>query len=585
MSRTATNEHLAEGVAPLGVHFSAEFSGSTDSDRGFLSCEYSWDFGDSDSGTWGTTGKSKNVAKGGIAEHVFENPGNYTVSLTVRNGNGVIGTETFTVKVEDPDTVYSGTNTICVCDSANADFSKAPSGALCVTTDDLSTITKYATVGKRVLFHRGSSWTTAELSWAGNAGPVTIGAFGTGTNPDAYGIYDNAPQITMTSGTFLSLTGKQDWRVMDLRLLDSTRSCCSFGGASNMQRILLMRLKVEGFKSGIEWTHYNASKILTIDEMAIVSCELSEAAGNVVYAGGERIAVQGNLIYNARDSHTVRIWQAYKGVISNNIISGSSLDNSAGRHAFKLHGPGTTGSSGTIEYGTPTAGTTLLAHYTQYVVVSDNVFGAAGPWPVSIGPQNAQTNTLISDVVFERNRIVSDYGVQSSMPVQIGLLYEGQKCAIRNNVFDGTGDGIGPDYTAISVGRRGIEPKPQQIEIYNNTIYRQDNGFGNKRVGISISEDVSDATVMNNLVSFPNASVPVTLISNSSTGLVASNNLLIASVGFIDPNNSSPLLRDFSLQADETGIIDKGIAVPVFEDFLGQWRYSGKNYDVGACER
>jgi hypothetical protein len=55
------------GVAPLGLFFNANPSSTQD----FHEREYQWDFGDSESGTWATNGRSKNSDKGAIAAHVY----------------------------------------------------------------------------------------------------------------------------------------------------------------------------------------------------------------------------------------------------------------------------------------------------------------------------------------------------------------------------------------------------------------------------------------------------------------------------------------------------------------------------------
>jgi len=117
-------------------------------------------------------------------------------------------------------------------------------------------------------------------------------------------------------------------------------------------------------------------------------------------------------------------------VLSSQCISGSSLDNANGRHALKFHGPGDG------EYGIPTQGTIRLEHLTEFAIISDNVFGSSGPWPVAIGPQDSGANEEVRDVIFERNRIVSEYGSRSSTPVQVALNIWGRYITIRNNLMD-----------------------------------------------------------------------------------------------------------------------------------------------------
>lgn len=570
----------SSGVAPLYVHFSADFAGAPETATGFRTYDYSWDFGDPASGVWGTNGTSMNLSTGGVAAHVFEQPGTYSVSLTVKEGTSIIGSEVRVIQVLDPASYYAGVKTVCVSDSAATVADGAPAGALLVATTNLSSITKYATAGSRILFRRGSSWSTPGLSWPENAGPVTLGAYGPGSGIDSQGHYSNAPRITVTGGEFLSLNFKQDWRIMDLHLVDTTRSYGSFGGTMEFRKHLFLRLRIDGFYTGFGWSHWNTSSLMAIDQMAVVSCRITESLDNIAYVGSERLALLGNIMQNVRESHVLRVWQAYRSVISNNIVSGSSLSETNGRHALKLHGPGYSTFQGVNEYGTPVPDSNLLGNRTEYVIVSDNVFGSSGPWPVAIGPQDDLTDAKVYHLVFERNRIVSEYGDQSVRPVDVAMHLWGGYSTVRNNIFDGTNSG--PDYTAIVIEQRGAEPAPDSVEIYNNTIYRSDNSTGNRRVGIYLSSNSRRITVKNNLVSFPGATMAPTMIDDAGGIAVKSGNLMTAAAGFVDPNDADPLSRNFRLSAGAPGI-NAGVSVPVYEDFAGGGRPIGA-YDIGAYE-
>jgi len=564
------------GVAPLFIHFSVDCPEDSEAARDFHLYDYEWDFGDPGSGTWGTDGKTKNSATGPIAAHVFESPGTYRVWLTVKDGGQIVKTDWATIVVEDPDEYYKGTKTVCV--STGTDFTGAPAGADCRGgISNLSSITSLATAGKRILLRRGDSWTvTSALNWPSSAGPVTIGAFGPGAGQDALGIYGNAPEIQVSSGRFMLLDDKQDWRVMDLRIVDPSATNISFEGSYNMQRDLFLRLKLEGFENTLIWSHWNNDgRLLPIDQMAVVSCDLSGGNVEVIYIGGERLAILGNDIRNAQLSHAARVWQAYKSVISDNRISGSSVASANGRHALKLHGPGP--GSG---LGTPTVSSETLQHRTDFVVVSDNVFGSSGPWPVAIGPQNNVLSEEITNVVFERNRISSGFG-EGAYKVEVALFAWCSHSTIRNNIFDGTGSGA--DYAAIAIERRGIEPAPTAVSVYNNTIYRYDNTSGTSRIGIRVGTPSSGIAVMNNLVSFPGATVKISALQDLSGKAETSGNVLTSVPGFIDPDNAQPLERDFR-QAKGSPGVNQGVDVPVYEDFDGGPRPIGY-YDAGAFER
>jgi len=558
------------GVAPLLVHVSADFSGDPDGGRGFRNYDYDWDFGDPESGIWGTTGNSRNRAKGGIAAHVFEKAGTYLITLNVSGGSGLVALESFIIQVEDPDQYYQGANTVCVSDGAHHDFSGAPEGALCIVTDDLGDITRYAMPGRRILFNRGSSWSVRALTWPENRGPVTIGAFGDATGVDAMGIAANAPKITVTGGVFLPLDSKQDWRIMDLRLVDPTRRNGTFGGSMEMQRILFLRLSIEGFSTSLGWSHWNTSRLMILDQMAVVSCDVSGGEDNIAYVGGERLALLGNQFRDARESHVLRVWQAYASVISDNFISGSSLESLDGRHALKLHGPGFSTFQGVNEFGNPEPETALLGKKSEFIVVSDNVFGSSGPWPVTIGPQDALTDAAMENIVFERNRIISQFGKPGRRKVDVALNFWASKSVVRNNIFDGTGSSN--DYTGIVVDRRGVEPEPHDVEIYHNSIYRSDNAGGNHRIGIAVGPTATGVIIKNNIICFPKATVVVLPVQDLGTKTVQAGNLVTAVNPFLDPERGDPLSRNFRLKP---GTKPTGEPVPVFEDFAGTARLAG----------
>ena len=99
--------------------------------------------------------------------------------------------------------------------------------------------------------------------------------------------------------------------------------------------------------------------------------------------------------------------------------SGSSLQSDSGRQALKMHGPS--------ENEVNSTNWDRLKSRTEYTIISDNIFGSSGPWPVSLGPQNEQEDERLSNIIFERNRYCGDFGKRSSasFPLDTAFLFYG----------------------------------------------------------------------------------------------------------------------------------------------------------------
>jgi len=76
------------GDAPLNVRFSS--AGTTDPDDPATSLKFSWDFGD---------GVGKNTEP--KPTYTYEKPGNFTVTLAVTDGDGMMATTTITIVVKE----------------------------------------------------------------------------------------------------------------------------------------------------------------------------------------------------------------------------------------------------------------------------------------------------------------------------------------------------------------------------------------------------------------------------------------------------------------------------------------------------
>ena len=188
------------GVAPLYVNFDATATTSTLSTNPSHELFYATDFGDYSAGTWANGVQSsgltsKNAGYGPVTGHVYETPGTYTVQMVVTDGVNT-AVKTGMIVVQDPNTVYAGTDTICISHSNN--FTGAPSGATQVNTagntDMYAAWIAHKASNKRILFCKADVWTASATISAAGVSNAIIGGYGTGV------------AHTFSSGTMVSVT-------------------------------------------------------------------------------------------------------------------------------------------------------------------------------------------------------------------------------------------------------------------------------------------------------------------------------------------------------------------------------------------
>jgi len=540
------------GVAPLAVFFDASGTTADGIARPFHDLHYAWDFGDPAAGVWSTSGLSRNAETGPLSAHVFDSPGTYTVTLTVRDATGAKATRSVQVTVQDPDAVFGGANTICVSQTGN--FSGAPAGARTVTTGSFGEAIGNAAPGRRVLLRRGETWSVGGGVRINCAGPGTIGAFGDGA----------LPRLVSPTGTVFRLSDGenpllQDWRIMDLDVQGAGAGTCVAGGSGTVRQVLLYRLRARDIHTGFSFSPsvLDYFGIPMHDQLAIADCDIAHATGgsggNLTYIGADRVTMLGNRLWDSRDAeHVLRSPYMNRGVISHNDLRHQART----KHVIKLHAPAW-GAGGV---------------YTEKVVLADNVIVGDADWSVGLGPQNDTRDERLRDIIVERNFFTSE-----ALGVQVMLCVWASDVTVRNNIFD-----VSLASTCISVTPRGIEPPPARVHVYNNTGYSASPSLVLRFVRIASS--ASATVVRNNLAAAPNQTSAV-LLGGTGTGLVESNNLLTRSPGFVTQAPVAP--PDFRL-ATGSPAINAGAAAPVFDDFGGGARPldggGAGGWDIGAWE-
>ena len=562
------------GVAPLAVFFDgtlgevaqpAEVNGR----REYADLRYAWTFGDAEAGTWALDGSRKDEASGYLSAHVYERAGTHEARLEVSDGSGVIGRYRVSVEVQDPDAAFGGSATVCLSNAG--DFEGCPAGATQVSgSADFASIGAHLSDDTRVLLRRGDVWTgseTVELT----VQRAILGAYGPCDNPDARGLCENAPELRATGEATIFNTGRGGWtdlRLLDLAFVDEGgQAWGAVGGGYQMTDVLFARLRARGFVTPLGNGHW---EIRGQERVTLLDCDAQRARGMQIYVGARRLAVLGNHFANALGSHILRVWHAPRAVISHNELTGSSLESGTGRHALKLHGPS--------EEALADDGPGGLDDRTRYVVITDNVFGASGPWPVAIGPQDGGADERLSDILFARNRVFAGYGEVSASPVQLPIMVWASHVTVVNNLIHG--EGASRHFTAAQVGPRGIEPPPVGVRILHNTIYGPTGDEANSPRAFAVHEAARGTLILNNLIQLPESG---TLLRDAAADTVVEGNVM-ANAGLLEsPSGADPFATDLRPR-EGSGAIDAAREVPVWGDITGAPRPQGDGPDVGAFE-
>jgi hypothetical protein len=574
-----------EGVAPLSVFFDAASTTATGVTNPFHELDYAWDFGDTGAGVWtyGTASTSKNVAYGPVTAHVFETPGTYTVTLAVFDGSATVS-ETVEITVTNPNTVFAGENTICFTNASTTEnFIDCPSGAFRVATTTFDgAVNTYLGTGKRLLFHRGETFTSDNTTYLDQNGPWTVGAYGTGAKPIVHSTRTSG-WITMisigsgTNGLFLS-----DGRLMDLALdaHDGTGHPLNVGTATTtaignrtgtFDQMLILRVDCSYLNNGFSYSgSILQSNDHTWDQITLqdsTTFHLEGQGGNSAFMAAKRMAILGNSFDNDGGAeHNFRSMYWNKLVISHN----------------RFANPNTTKANITLRapnYNEVDALVGLNA-WSEYAFVSDNEMTGSGA-SLSVGTYvdsgQGDGDHRMRHTIFERNWWHDQPGSTGLMNIDTDY------ATVRNNIFNSLGGSRAVNLSANNnpLYNAGIS------WVYNNSVFTTYPGDAwGDWVPLRILTNYGSATFANNLVYSPNAtgnvyipsvsvpSGPVTISSNSTSTQAK------GSSGNPFPVSSPTLISDFIPTTGSYALNYSTTTVPVYRDFYGNLR-SGRS-DIGA---
>jgi len=536
-----------EGVAPLAVFFDA--TGTTCKGCGdpFHDLHYAWSFGDG-AATWATSGRPRQRAYGPTAAHVFEQPGSYAVELQVTGQAGSPQKRTVTIRVDDPDRVWTGAKTVCI--STSGSFDGCPAGARHLATDSLDQARKVCGgSAARCLFRRGEAF-SGVLS-LGSRGPGLIGAYGSGAKPRLQG-RGKAP--------VLRISGATDWRVMDVEFEGATAKGSVIATASSRSRDLLV------LRTGAVPATLHAGLVFSGNALDGKRQDLHDglflvendwrhfgrgSGGNIAFLAAARFALLGNHFEDARrGEHIVRIQHGEKGVISSNVFA----DQADKKSLLTIRSRDQQGDcSGGC--GRPS----------REIVVSDNVFRGTDDINLSITGTNKGGEVARGvNYVVERNFFTKG---SADDGLQMAIKFENTDgITLRNNIV------VMEDWQTY----RGFEfsGNTSRRKAYNNTCYVP--GATQVVVRCVRFTDAGPAEAFNNLLFAPSAQSHVVVEGDAVSG---GANLTVTSNPFLAPTPREA--QDFRLRAGVTAI-GGGVRVPNAIDFTGSPRAAGASPDVGA---
>ncbi len=557
------NASRVSGVAPLAVSFDASGTASPSATSlPFHEIKYTWNFGDAAGGAGWAYGSrvglsSKNAASGPIAAHVFETPGTYTVTLAAFDGANA-NSRTTTITVTDPNTVFSGTKTICVARGSTpvAGAGGCPAGAAVQNMPNWSTLANLANAYKRILLKADDVWTLDGSPNITSNGQGIIGKYGSGANPR---VNMNSTEIT---GLLFS---SNDWRVMDLVIGSSNSNNTDERVGVNInqsQNLLMLRTELFGVSTALAST--GQSDTVHANNYYFVDSYVHDTQVRSTAAYLDKIdslALLGSRFSRMPGGHGVRIQGTAKSVVSNCQIDSPK----ATSHVLTIRG----------KSNQPNPRGDWNGYWTEQVVVSDNVIdGSMGSIDaLHLGPQAVDHGERLRDVIIERNIIKSNTSKAVYLEIANGATF-------RNNAVVTLGHYLGLE--AASANNVG-SPSPSSTYIYNNTFYKPNastfNGYSPVHLYHSGSgARISGVVLRNNLAYAPGNTRDGTWSGSGATFLATSGGV----TGYTMANNSSDAQVNgaapgFSLSpvsyADwkipgSSYAAGSGVAAPVWDDFL-----------------
>jgi hypothetical protein len=547
---------------------------------------YLWDFDDLASGTWRTTGKSRNHMTGPLGAHVFEPSSfpdcggsckRYTVNLTVRDALGNSDSVAKVITVYAPgDSVNAwGASGRSICISRSSNFSGCPTGAATETNSGTfnSILSSKISAGyRRVLFRGGDTWTMSGQYTVTANGPGLIGSFGSGK----FTLHLNT--ASLDNGAIV--VHGDNWRLQDVVFTGSAGHSviqarqqvknfllqrASSPAGQYLRRIATMPINYLSGSSD-EGIHRH---VFYVDNSFAATNDPSHGGGANFYGAYWGLTILGNSLGGATKGHVTRITTGQDILISNNIYGPQGPN----KHALQLRDA--------VNECSFCPGKPFCGRMTRYFLIQDNEFRCGG----ELGPCIEGTKATCAsagvigqeDYIFERNLFKEASGGKANNAFIMLRDGPSRRIVIRNNIGDQTGWSWATGFMAMPGAK-----------VYNNTCYRSDSNGDSKAV--CVSPNGADEC-HNNLMYAPNWNGGALSWLHPSSGSCknSSNNMDNSSGGGITSNpfvSSNPRqVADFTPRSGSPLVDSAKTLYGVHDDGLGNCRLDVAAKDVGAVER
>ncbi len=509
------NASLTRGEAPLSVMFDALKSAPGDGEI----VRYDWDFGDE-------SPHNPRFEHGWLAAHRFERPGTYPVELTVHDSSGASAEVTVEVTVVPP------AGPVYYFSSSEGDDSRTSEQARDPQTpwksfEMLKTAVRTARPGTRLLLKRGDTFPGSNVEFwrrdlpVDSARPIVVGAYGEGPKP----------VIRCTSGALFRPT--IDGVVLqDLNCQGGgTAQRAVFtrgGGPTTVNHLVLRRLTIEGFRTGIfpGGGGHEPNRFIFLEECVVRN------NGNWGWLGG---AGDHMVIRHCTFAH-----------------NGTSAKY---QHNIYFRGDAFLIKDNVIHQG---SGLGVNTHFTSDTIIRRNFIHHNGTGPGGgIGISTGGKTDVIKHVLVEGNYLYQNL---------LGMWLLGTEgLTVRNNVFHG-------QTSRIFGGMKGMVG----TKVYHNTFYaNQNNIFDGSGQGLRV---VNNIFSRNARLIYAGEAVRSHNLYQRAVPEGQEQGALVGDPRFVDAQNG-----DFRLQA-ESPAVDGAAPLPVPFDFAGKPRPTGNAPDIGAHE-